>query len=76
MTAPDATPVAPQRWTRLRRGWRLLCETARLAVGVPDYGSYLRHQRAQHPEREPMSYEQFFADRVAARYRRGGSRCC
>jgi uncharacterized short protein YbdD (DUF466 family) len=56
--------------------WRQLCETARLAVGVPDYGSYLRHHTERHPESPPLSYEAFFADRLAARYGRGRSRCC
>nr|WP_257387002.1 YbdD/YjiX family protein [Tahibacter caeni] len=60
----------------LRSVWRQLCETARLAVGVPDYGSYLDHHRRRHPEATPMSYEEFFADRLAARYGRGRSRCC
>ena len=60
----------------LRQVWRQLCETARLAVGVPDYGSYLRHHAQAHPGQVPLSYEQFFADRLAARYARGRSRCC
>lgn len=62
--------------TLLRQVWRPLCETARLAVGVPDYGSYLRHQAQAHPGQQPLSYEEFFADRLAARYARGRSRCC
>ncbi|TDR41619.1 uncharacterized short protein YbdD (DUF466 family) [Tahibacter aquaticus] len=69
--------AGPNRWLALARaGWRQLRETARLAVGVPDYGSYLRHARAQHPDVEPLSYEEFFANRLAARYGRGRSRCC
>jgi uncharacterized short protein YbdD (DUF466 family) len=63
-------------WTALRGFWRALNETARLAVGVPDYGTYLRHHAAQHPDTAPLSYEAFFADRLAARYGRGRSRCC
>ncbi|MBL8297976.1 MAG: YbdD/YjiX family protein [Rhodanobacteraceae bacterium] len=68
--------MPPTTITVLRACWRQLCETARLAVGVPDYGSYLRHQRERHPDAEPLSYEAFFADRLAARYARGRSRCC
>lgn len=56
--------------------WKKLAETARLACGVPDYDAYLRHRREHHPDSVPMSYEQFFADRQQARYRRGASRCC
>jgi len=67
-------------WSALRAAlraiWRSLCETARLAVGVPDYGTYLRHHASQHPDTAPLSYEAFFADRLAARYGRGRSRCC
>jgi uncharacterized short protein YbdD (DUF466 family) len=62
--------------TALRTFWRQLCETARLAVGVPDYGTYLRHHREKHPDAAPLSYEAFFADRLSARYARGKSRCC
>ena len=60
----------------LRQVWQTLCETARLAVGVPDYGSYLRHHAQAHPGQAPLSYEEFFADRLTARYGRGRSRCC
>ena len=42
-------------------GWAV--RTARLMVGVPDYGQYVAHMRATHPELEPMSYEAFFRDR-------------
>jgi uncharacterized short protein YbdD (DUF466 family) len=66
----------PAAAAALRAFWRQLCETARLAVGVPDYGTYLRHHRERHPDIEPLSYEAFFADRLAARYGRGRSRCC
>jgi uncharacterized short protein YbdD (DUF466 family) len=72
-----STDTQARDWrARLRALWRGLCETARLAVGVPDYGGYLRHHRLQHPDTPPLSYEQFFADRLAARYGRGRSRCC
>lgn len=51
--------------------------TARLACGVPDYDAYVAHVRAHHPEREPMTYAEFFRDRQDARYRRGGrAPCC
>lgn len=56
--------------------WRWLVATARLAVGVPDYGTYVAHLRAAHPDREPMSEAAFARDRMEARYGRGRSRCC
>lgn len=67
-----STPFAE----RLRGLWRLLVQTARLIVGVPDYDLYLAHMRRTHPEATPMSREAFFTERMQARYGRGASRCC
>jgi uncharacterized short protein YbdD (DUF466 family) len=58
------------------RGWQALVRGARLAVGVPDYDTYVAHLRREHPGREPMSREAFFRERMDARYGRGRSRCC
>ena len=60
----------------LHRAWRLAARTARLAVGVPDYDTYVAHVRAQHPGRQPLDRAAFFAERMQARYGRGQSRCC
>lgn len=60
----------------LRAYWQLLVQTARLIVGVPDYDRYLAHVRRTHPDTVPMSREDFFANRLQARYGRGASRCC
>ncbi len=51
-------------------------QTARLAIGIPDYEAYVAHRRAHHPGERVMSREEFFRERLAARYRRGSSRCC
>ena len=59
-----------------RRFWRRAIQTARLLIGVPDYDTYVAHVRAHHPERAVMTYEEFFAERMRARYRGGGGRCC
>lgn len=56
--------------------WRWLERTARLAIGVPDYAAYVAHVRSHHPERTPMSREEFFVERMQARYGKGRSRCC
>lgn len=61
---------------RLRAGWALLAQTARLIVGVPDYDTYLAHMRRAHPQATPMTREEFFGERMRARYGRGASRCC
>jgi uncharacterized short protein YbdD (DUF466 family) len=61
---------------RLRAAWALVVQTARLIVGVPDYDTYLAHMRRMHPEATPMTREEFFGERMRARYGRGASRCC
>jgi uncharacterized short protein YbdD (DUF466 family) len=55
---------------------RTLAQSFRLMVGVPDYDTYVAHIRAAHPERSPMSYEEFFRERQLARYGSGRGRCC
>lgn len=56
---------------------RLLRQTARLMVGMPDYDAYLRHMLTHHPERPAMDRTQFFRDRQEARYGgKNGGRCC
>ena len=54
-------------------------QTARLMVGVPDYENYVRHQRMKHPGEPIMSYEEFYRERVEARYAIGKGKfrgCC
>ena len=60
----------------LQQFWRRAVQTARLAIGVPDYDTYVLHLRRNHPEREIPSYEEFFRQRQDARYKNGGSRGC
>jgi uncharacterized short protein YbdD (DUF466 family) len=61
---------------RLRFFWRQAVRTARLAIGVPDYDTYVRHLRTHHPELEVPSYAQFFEKCQQARYKNGGNRGC
>ena len=60
----------------IEQAGRYLTQSLRLMVGVPDYGTYLAHMKATHPDREPMNYEAFFRERQAARYGSGAGRCC
>lgn len=60
----------------LRNAWRMLAQTGRLIVGVPDYDLYVAHMRRMHPDAAVMTREEFFANRLEARYGRGASRCC
>ena len=48
-------------------------------VGVPDYDTYAEHMRRNHPDRPPMSREEFFHNRQESRYGAGPNRvmrCC
>jgi len=63
-------------WHGLLTGLRMVRQSARLMVGLPDYQAYVDHVRAHHPERTPMTRAQFFRDRQQARYGSGGGRCC
>ncbi len=45
-------------------------------VGLPDYQTYVAHMESTHPDREPMSYEEFFRERQEARYGGGQGKCC
>jgi uncharacterized short protein YbdD (DUF466 family) len=56
--------------------WLQAVRTARLIIGVPDYDTYVQHMRRNHPERPVMGYPEFFDERMRARYRGGGGRCC
>lgn len=60
----------------LQQCWRRAVQTARLAIGVPDYDTYVLHLRRNHPERAIPSYEEFFRQRQDARYKNGGTRGC
>jgi uncharacterized short protein YbdD (DUF466 family) len=64
------------RRTRLIVAGRYLAQGLRLMVGVPDYGTYLRHMAERHPDQVPMDYERFFRNRQQARYGSGAGRCC
>ena len=61
----------------LGKAGKYLGQAARLMVGIPDYDTYVQHMRLTHPEQTPMSYEEFYKNRVDARYGgKGNARCC
>ncbi|MEM5389923.1 YbdD/YjiX family protein [Paraburkholderia phymatum] len=60
----------------VRNAGRYLGQTIRLMVGLPDYETYVSHMRRIHPDRDVMSYEEFFRERQAARYRGRTGKCC
>ena len=61
---------------RVTRLWRALMTAMRRIAGVPDYDAYVAHLRSHHPERAVPNATDFFAERLEARYRAGGGRCC
>ena len=71
-----AMDMANHAGAMLRHFWRQAVRTARLAIGVADYDTYVRHLRTHHPEREVPTYEQFFTQCQEARYKNGGNRGC
>ncbi|CAG2132391.1 YbdD/YjiX family protein [Cupriavidus sp. WKF15] len=55
---------------------RYLGQSLRLMVGLPDYQTYVAHMESTHPDRAPMTYEEFFRERQEARYGGGQGKCC
>lgn len=72
------SPAEAGAWSlrMLVRWWRTSVQTARLAIGIPDYDNYVAHVRRQHPDKAPMTRDEFFRERMDARYGKGRSRCC
>ncbi len=60
----------------LKRLWQRAVRIARQIIGIPDYGTYVAHLRAYHPDRPVPTYAEFFNERLEARYKGGGGRCC
>jgi uncharacterized short protein YbdD (DUF466 family) len=60
----------------VRNAGRYLGQAMRLMVGLPDYETYVAHMRETHPDRDVMSYEEFFRERQVARYGGGAGKCC
>lgn len=81
MTRPAliAHPTAPAPRTVAER-WRATCRRVaaviRRMIGVPDYETYLAHMRRQYPECTPLDPRTFERERLTARYKATGSRCC
>lgn len=61
---------------RLDDFWRKAVQTGRLAIGVPDYDTYVAHMRGHHPNAPVMSYAEFFNERQQKRYGNGRTGCC
>jgi uncharacterized short protein YbdD (DUF466 family) len=53
---------------KIRETYLFAAKTLRLMVGVPDYDTYVRHRQTAHPGEPVMTYEEFFMERMQARY--------
>jgi len=65
--------------TEIKRAWAWAVKAARLMVGVPDYETYVQHQKTAHPGAPVMTYEEFFRACQERRYTGGQGRpprCC
>lgn len=62
----------------LGKAGRYLGQAMRMMVGLPDYDAYLDHMERVHPDKPVMTYEEFFRDRMEARYEGKGKTgtCC
>ncbi|HNV77122.1 MAG TPA: YbdD/YjiX family protein [Gemmatimonadaceae bacterium] len=67
-----ATDLTTRFATRLARA----TSTLNRIIGAPDYDGYLRHQRVCHPDRAPLTKDEFVKQRLEDRYSRPGARCC
>lgn len=65
-------PKGLARATRLG-GW---IAAARRVFGMPDYGAYLAHLRACHPDQPLPNEREYFDLYVKSRYGDGPTRCC
>lgn len=63
-------------FNKAKKVGKYLGQAARLMVGVPDYDAYVQHMKITHPEQVPMTYEEFYKNRVEARYGGKNAKCC
>lgn len=71
--ASDTGITAPPTWRARLAKFR---SVVKRIIGVPDYEEYLAHMQRQYPECTPMDPRTFERERLAAKYRLPGSRCC
>ncbi|UWF78070.1 MULTISPECIES: YbdD/YjiX family protein [Microbacterium] len=70
----DATAPGPR--ASLKRAWRALAWYVNGLTGQSKYACYLEHERAVHPDREPLSEREFWRRHYAAQDADPGARCC
>jgi uncharacterized short protein YbdD (DUF466 family) len=60
----------------LRRAWRALAWYVHGVTGESRYAAYVAHERAHHPEREPLTEREFWRRHYARQDADPGARCC
>jgi uncharacterized short protein YbdD (DUF466 family) len=55
---------------------RRVAKVVRTIIGAPDYERYVDHVQKCHPDRTPMTRDEFAKSRLEARYNQPGNRCC
>lgn len=63
-------------WGRLRDGAAAVRWYVHQVMGDDAYRTYVAHERAVHPDHEPMTEREFWRARTAEMDANPGSRCC
>lgn len=74
--APPAAATSAAHPIGFRARFKRVVAIVRRIIGVPDYDEYLAHMQRHFPDCTPMDPRTFERDRMAAKYRQPGSRCC
>jgi uncharacterized short protein YbdD (DUF466 family) len=74
--APPSPATLAAHPISFRARLRRVVAVVRRIIGVPDYDEYLAHMQRHFPDCTPMDPRTFERDRMAAKYRQPGSRCC
>lgn len=74
--AGHVAPAPASRMGRLVESIRRVAAVVRRMIGVPDYETYLAHMRREYPGCTPMDQRTFERERLTARYKATGARCC
>lgn len=73
----DASPVTGHSSLGAVRARMLsVARVVRTIIGAPDYDRYVAHVRQCHPDRVPLTRDEFARERLQARYSQPGNRCC
>jgi uncharacterized short protein YbdD (DUF466 family) len=73
---PDVGVVDLRGIDSLRSRIDKVMRVVKTIIGVPDYERYLKHQCERYPDVPPLSKDEFFVERLKAKYSRPGQRCC